>query len=134
MLLRALEKVVGTRPALTVLHMVADAAIPAFEDQPGLALEARERAFRRRTGARHGQVKLRFATGSAADVIIATTEESGADLIVMAWGQNLSPVRAKVVQAVLERSTRYLGWRKLMQMSQVFESGAKSRRAGAKPR
>ncbi len=29
---------------------------------------------------------------------------------------------------------RYLGWRKLMQMSQVFESGAKSRRAGAKPR
>ena len=114
--------------------MVADAAIPAFEDQPGLALEARERAFRRRTGARHGQVKLPFATGSAADVIIATTEESGADLIVMAWGQNLSPVRAKVVQAVLERSPRYLGWRKLMQMSQVFESGAKSRRAGAKPR
>jgi nucleotide-binding universal stress UspA family protein len=49
-------------------------------------------------------MKLRFATGSAADVIIATAEEGGADLIVMACGQDLSPGRAKVVQAVLERS------------------------------
>ena len=59
-----------------MLHVADDAAIPAFEDQPGHALEARERALRRRTGARHGRVKLRFATGSAADAILATAERA----------------------------------------------------------
>jgi hypothetical protein len=39
-LLRALKSLVGTRPEVTVLHVADDAATPAFEDQPGHALEA----------------------------------------------------------------------------------------------
>jgi nucleotide-binding universal stress UspA family protein len=104
-LLQTVEGLVGVAPEMTVLHVRDDTSIPAFEDQPHHARQAWERAFRRRTGARHGKVPLRLRTGSAADLIIATAHESEADMIALAWGQNLLPGRSVVVQAVLERST-----------------------------
>jgi len=104
-LLQTVEGLVGVAPEMTVLHVRDDTSIPAFEDQPHHARQAWERAFRRRTGARHGKVPLRLRTGSAADLIIATAHESEADMIALAWGQNLSPGRSVVVRAVLERST-----------------------------
>jgi hypothetical protein len=43
-------------------------------------------------------------SGVTADHLLGIAEEERADLIVLGWSQTLSPGRAEVVRALLERS------------------------------
>ena len=95
----------GTETEVTALHVRDEKSIPAFQDQPVHAHEAWERAFRRRTGARHDRVPLRLDTGSASDLIISTALDIPVDMIALDWGQDLSPGRSRVVRDILLRST-----------------------------
>ena len=85
-----------------VLHVHSPATAPAFSNHDPYATLAWEREFLSRyVSAPHDRVTLVRRLGVPADDIVAVAHESGADLIVLAWNQDLTRGRARVVSETL---------------------------------
>ncbi len=90
---------------VVALHVVAPDAIPAFTDQPQHEQEALAREFLARY-CPWGIDVVQFETrvGRREELIPLAAAECGCDLIVLGWLRRLTPGRARVVRATLERS------------------------------
>jgi Universal stress protein family len=89
-----------------VLHVHSPATVPAFADHDPHAARAWEREFLSRYVATpHDRVTLVRRLGVPADDVVAVAGEVAADLIVLAWSQELSPGRARVVSETLADSS-----------------------------
>jgi nucleotide-binding universal stress UspA family protein len=90
------------RLEILVLHVHSPGTVPAFSDHDPHATTAWEREFLARYIATpHDRVSLLRRLGVPADDIVAVAHETAADLIVLAWSQDLSPGRARVVAETL---------------------------------
>lgn len=88
-----------------VLHVLDEASLPAFTDQPQHETEAWAREFLDRYcpfGV--DDVKLEMRVGQADELVPQVGQEVDADLMALGWSRSLAPDRAPVVQAVLERA------------------------------
>jgi nucleotide-binding universal stress UspA family protein len=86
-----------------VLHVHSPATVPAFSDHDPYATLAWDREFLSRY-VPHDRVTLLRRLGVPADDVVAVARESGPDLIVLAWSQDLAPGRARVVSETLAHS------------------------------
>ncbi len=89
---------------VVVLHVLDEATLPRFTDQPQHETEAWANEFLARycpTGLR--SVSLTIRIGQPDQTIVQFAEEAGVDLIALGWNQRLAPGRAAVVRAALER-------------------------------
>lgn len=85
-----------------VLHVHSPATVPAFSDHEPHATVAWEREFlTRHIPTPHDRITLLRRLGVAADDIVAVARDTGPDLIVLAWSQNLAPGHARVVSETL---------------------------------
>ena len=90
---------------ILVLHVHSPATVPAFSDHEPHATAAWEQEFLTRYIATpHERVSLVRRLGVPADDVVSVANETTAELIVLAWGGNLSPGRALVVSETLARS------------------------------
>ncbi len=83
-----------------MLHVHSSATVPAFSDHDPYATLAWEREFLSRYVPRD-RVTLLRRLGVPADDVVAVARETGPDLIVLAWSQDLTPGRARVVSETL---------------------------------
>jgi nucleotide-binding universal stress UspA family protein len=85
-----------------VLHVHSPATVPAFSDHEPHATLAWEREFlTRHISTPHDRITLLRRLGVPADDVIAVAHETGPDLIVLAWSQDLTPGRGRVVSETL---------------------------------
>lgn len=89
---------------VVVLHALHGASLPPFSDQPQHEPEAWRHEFLARYAPRPERVQLETRVGLPAGLVHTVAQETGADLIALAWSQNMAPGRATVVRAVLEQS------------------------------
>ncbi len=88
-----------------VLHVHSPATVPAFSDHEPHATLAWEREFlTRHISTPHERITLLRRLGVPADDVVAVACETGPDLIVLAWGQDLAPGHARVVSETLAHS------------------------------
>jgi nucleotide-binding universal stress UspA family protein len=93
------------RLEILVLHVHSPATVPAFSDHEPHATRAWDEEFlARHVSAPRERVTLLRRLGVPADDIVTIAREAGADLIVLAWNQNLAPGRARVVSETLAHS------------------------------
>ena len=87
---------------ILVLHVYSPATVPAFADHDPHATLAWEQEFLSRyISTPHDRITLVRRLGVAAADVVAVADEIGPDLIVLAWGQDLTAGRARVVSATL---------------------------------
>jgi nucleotide-binding universal stress UspA family protein len=94
----------GTELEVLVLHVHDEESLPAFTDQPQHETAAWAREFLRRYcpwGI--GTVGLETRVGRAEELVPRVAEETDADIVALAWAQELAPDRAAVVASVLGR-------------------------------
>jgi nucleotide-binding universal stress UspA family protein len=85
-----------------VLHVHSPATVPAFSDHEPHATLAWEQEFlTRHISTPHNRITLLRRLGVPADDVVAVAHETDPDLIVLAWSQNLTPGRARVVSETL---------------------------------
>ena len=85
-----------------VLHVHSPATVPAFSDHDPHATLAWDREFLSRyVSTPHDRVTLLRRLGVPADDVVAVADETGSNLIVLAWSQDLAPGRARVVSETL---------------------------------
>lgn len=106
---RALDDVLklahARRLEVLVLHVYSPTTVPEFANHPPHATHAREREFlARNVASPHDRVKLLRRVGVAADDIATVSRETNADLIALAWRQNLTGGSARVVSETLAHS------------------------------
>jgi nucleotide-binding universal stress UspA family protein len=93
------------RLEILVLHIHSPATVPAFSDHEPHATRAWDEEFlARHVTVPRERVRLVRRLGVPADDIVTIAREAGADLIVLAWNQNLAPGRARVVSETLAHS------------------------------
>jgi len=91
---------------ILVLHVHSPATVPVFSNHEPHATFAWDQEFlARHLAAPHENVKVRRHLGAPADDIAAVAEEATADLVVLAWSQELAEGRAQVVSETLARSS-----------------------------
>ncbi len=94
------------RLEILVLHIHSPATVPAFANHDPHATRAWEEEFLTRyISSPHDRVTLLRRLGVPADDIVAVAHEATADLIVLAWSQDLTAGHAHVVSETLARST-----------------------------
>jgi nucleotide-binding universal stress UspA family protein len=89
---------------VVVLHILDEASLPAFTDQPQHETETRAREFLERYcpfGVHCVQLEMRV--GRRDEIVPQVGQEVDADLIALGWSQALAPDRAPVVHAALDR-------------------------------
>jgi nucleotide-binding universal stress UspA family protein len=99
------ELVPGVELQVVVLHVLDQARLPSFTDQPQHEQPAWEQEFVSRycpSGLEPAGIQMRV--GRPEEWISAVAEESGCDLIALGWAQELEAGRAEVVRGTLERS------------------------------
>jgi nucleotide-binding universal stress UspA family protein len=90
---------------ILVLHLHSPDTVPAFADHEPHEAEAWEREFLRGYVSHPDErVRLVRRLGTPADDIVTVAHETSAELIAMAWSQNLGPGRARVVSETLAHS------------------------------
>ncbi len=90
---------------ILVLHVHSPATVPAFSDHEPHGTLAWDREFLSRYLSKpHERVTLLRRLGVAADDIVAVARETAAELIVLAWSQELGADRARVVSQTLAHS------------------------------
>jgi nucleotide-binding universal stress UspA family protein len=90
---------------IIVLHIHSPATVPAFSNHEPHGTHAWEQEFLARYIATpHERIKLVRRLGVPADDVVAVAHETAAELLVLAWSQNLSPGRARVVSETLAHS------------------------------
>ncbi len=81
-----------------MLHVHSPATVPAFSSHDPHETRAwKEEFFSRYIATPHDGVTLLCRLGVPADDVVAIAHEISADLIVLAWSQDLNPGRARVV-------------------------------------
>lgn len=86
------------------LHVLDEASVPLFTDQPQHETEAWTREFVARYCPRGlRSIALALRVGRPDEAILRVAEETGVDLIALTWNQRLAPGRAAIVRTVLER-------------------------------
>jgi nucleotide-binding universal stress UspA family protein len=91
---------------ILVLHVHSPTTVPAFSDHEPHATRTWEHEFlTRHVATPHDHVKLLRRLGVPADDVVAVADESSADLVALAWSQNLAPGRAHVVSETLAHSS-----------------------------
>jgi nucleotide-binding universal stress UspA family protein len=89
---------------VVVLHVLDEASLPAFTDQPQHETEAWAREFLERyCPFGIDDVTLEMRIGQTDELVPQVGRDVDADLIALGWSQALAPHRAPVVQAALER-------------------------------
>ena len=87
---------------ILVLHIHSLDTVPAFADHDPHARRAWEHEFLSRyLSTPHDHITLLRRLGVPADQVVTVAHESAADLIVLAWSQNLDPGHAHVVYETL---------------------------------
>jgi nucleotide-binding universal stress UspA family protein len=90
---------------ILVLHVHSPPTVPAFSDHEPHATRAWEEEFlRRHVATPHDRVSLLRRLGVPADDVAAVARDASADMIVLAWSQDLGPGRARVVSETLAHS------------------------------
>ena len=90
---------------IVVAHVHARETVPAFSDHAPHATIAWDRQFlARHVGPPHQQITLQRRLGVPAEEICALADSVRADLVVLTWGQDLSPGHAEVVIETLSHS------------------------------
>jgi len=90
---------------ILVLHVHSPATVPAFSNHEPHATQAWDQEFlARHLAAPHENVKLLRHLGAPAEDVAAIAHETTADLLVLAWSQDLAPGRGQVVSETLARS------------------------------
>lgn len=95
----------GAQLDVVVLHVHEEEEIPAFTDQPQHEDDAWAHEFLERYcpwGI--GTVRLERRIGRRDELVPTVADQAHCDLIALGWAQELSPGRAPVVRAALERS------------------------------
>ena len=88
-----------------MLHVHSPATVPAFSDhEPHATLEWEREFLARHISTPHDRITLLRRLGVPADDVVAVARETGPDLIVLAWGQDLAPGHARVVSETLAHS------------------------------
>jgi hypothetical protein len=89
---------------IIALHVHSPASLPAFSDHAHHETPAWEREFIARfVQAAHEGARLICRMGVAADDVGAVARDADADLIALAWSQDLGPGHARVVRETLAR-------------------------------
>jgi nucleotide-binding universal stress UspA family protein len=115
-ILVALEGTTGTsdvlRPAIelgrdrgldvTVVHVDDEASIPLFSDQPQHETNAFAEEFLARFGPSGAPMPIELRIGDPAEEVLSVCDDTGADLVVVAWSRNLAPGHARFVRHVVE--------------------------------
>jgi len=85
-----------------VLHVHSPATVPAFSNHDPHATLAWEREFLSRyISTPNDRITLVRRLGVPADDVVAVAHETSPDLIVLAWSQDVTPGRARVVSETL---------------------------------
>jgi len=91
---------------IVVLHVHSPATVPAFSNHEPHATQAWDQEFlARHLTAPHDRVKLLRHLGAPAEEVAAIADEATADLLVLAWSQDLAQGRGQVVSETLARSS-----------------------------
>ena len=85
---------------LVVVHVFDQATVPSFWDQPSHAAPSWEREFLHRNLPMQ-RTRLNLCQGDAADKLVQTANDEGADILVMGWSQDLSSGHARTLQELL---------------------------------
>lgn len=88
---------------VTVVHVFDADTVPRFWDQSSYAEESFAAEFAA-CWCGDVDVPVRLRRGAAGNVVLDVAEVEEADVIVLGWSQDLSPGRARVVHAVLDRA------------------------------
>lgn len=91
---------------VVVLHILQPGSLPLFSDQPQHEAEAWRHEFLARYSPQLERLRLETRVGVASELVHTVAKEIDADLIALAWSQDLTPGRAAVVRSLLERSDR----------------------------
>ena len=87
---------------IVVLHVFSPATVPAFANhEPHAAIAWEQEFLARYTAIPHDRITLLRRLGVPADDIVAAADETSADLIVLAWSQNLAPGHGHVISEAL---------------------------------
>jgi nucleotide-binding universal stress UspA family protein len=90
---------------ILVLHVHSPATLPAFANHEPHATEAWNQEFlRRHIAAPHENVRLLRHLGVPADDVVAVADEVTADLVILAWSQDLGAGHAQVVSETIAHS------------------------------
>lgn len=90
---------------IVVLHVHSPQAVPAFQDQPHHAISAWQEEFATRHVPQHPHTRIIQHVGAAANRVVQTADDVGADLIVLSWNQDFDVGRARVVRETLAQSS-----------------------------
>ena len=97
------------QPEIIAVHVKLETDLPAFTDQPQHEHTAWSREFVRRYCDWHsGSFRLHTLVGRPEEQIPRVADQVDADVVVLAWSQNLNPGRAEVVRSVLRRCRRLI--------------------------
>lgn len=90
---------------ILALHLHSPATVPAFSDHDPYESQAWERQFLSQGGATSdSRIKFLRRVGAPAEQITTVAHETSAELIAIAWSQDLSPGHAHVLTETLARS------------------------------
>ena len=100
-----IELAAGAHVDVVVLHVLEEAALPAFTDQPQHETHAWAQEFLARYCPWAAKaVRFEWRVGRCDEMIAAAVEETNVDLVAMGWAQDLATGRAPVVRSVLARA------------------------------
>jgi nucleotide-binding universal stress UspA family protein len=86
-----------------VLHVLDEASLPSFTDQPQYEADEWSREFLARfCPAGIEDVRLEVRVGRTDEEILGAVDALEVDVVVLGWGQELAPGRALVVRRLLE--------------------------------
>lgn len=101
------DRAVTAGATVVAVHVFDALTVPAFWDQAAHTHQHWTREFLRRN--LPGEVELDLRSGRPAEEVLMEADESGADLVVVAWAQELGGGRARTVRrALTEGSTPVL--------------------------
>jgi nucleotide-binding universal stress UspA family protein len=112
---------------VVVLHVLDEASLPAFTDQPQHESEAWAREFLERyCPVGLDRVRLELRVGSPEELVPQVAQEIDADLIALGWSRELEGDRAPIVRAALARGHRPVLLLPVKMVNQRRESFARS--------
>lgn len=100
-----LRQLAGAGVALLAVHVFAPGDVPRFSDHSVHAEEGLAAAFAERW-CTYAPTEVRLLVGSEAETVIEAVDAERPDAVALTWAQDLSPGRAGVVRAALERGHR----------------------------
>lgn len=103
-LLRALDVVAGADLDLTVVHVDAEADVPAFSESAAHEQEEYAREYLARYWPLAPRARLALPVGDAAEQVLAVADDVQPDVLVAGWRPGAGPDHGRVVRQVLRRS------------------------------